>query len=853
MAINFTDSPADGATQVIGGRTYTYNSAKNKWDTTATEVVGPTATVYATVDNLPGTATTGDQAFVSGTNRLYIWNGSGWYNIALVNNTPTISGVSSSYDLAIDGTATVITITATDPEGLPITYSIASDTSGNIATVTQGTGASSNVFTITPSTNDANAGTFSLTFRATDGINVASAISSFTLQFRVQNSSYTTALITSVGANNAVNNTFDDKSSNDYSMTVNGNTNQTTFSPYRHGGYSTYFDGAGDYLSAVDHADFDMGTGNFTIELWMYADSQSTSYPALVSSSNYNSAGSSSFRFDNTGQNDKLFLYCNSASPSADPLLTSSSTLSLNEWHHVALVRDGTSLKFYVDGTENGSVTIGAGQTFDFSVGELRVGRGFDVDGVNGYFTGHIIDLRIVKGTAVYTSAFTPPTERLTAITNTSLLTCHLPYIADGSTNDHSITINGDTSTQPFSPYDYQEYSSSTHSGSAYFDGNGDSLNFTTTGDLQAMGRSGSACTVEAWVYLYSVSANGTGILAQGTAGSTAGSNIYEFGIKSDRRVRAVINGGYSNESGCPISTGTIPFKVWTHLAWVLHNQTWTIYINGKADGTATGSYPSGTTHNAAWIGRNHYDAARTGEANIADLRVNATEALYTSNFTPPTAPSSTTSNTVLHMPMTDAGIIDKSQSVKTITLSGGTVSSTSQTKYLSSSIKFDGVDDQITIPQVNIGASEDFTIECWHYLTSRVDLYPALFGNYNSFTTGALSLFVGHNNSTTTSYQVAHSGTFPFINAGTINYNQWVHVALVRSGTTMTLYIDGTSVGSGTSSVALNGVGNDFFIGRIGDNASGHIEGYISDFRITKGLARYTANFTPPTSALRG
>ena len=205
MAINFTDSPSNGATQTISGRTYTYNSAKNKWDTTATEVTGPTATVYASVDNLPTSGNiTGSQAFVSGTNRLYIWNGSGWYNIALINNTPTISGASSSYALAIDGTATTVTLTATDPEGLPITYSIASDTSGNIATVAQGTGSNTNVFTITPSTNTAHAGTFSLTFRASDGVNLATAVSSFTLQFNVQNQRYTTALITSVGANNAV-------------------------------------------------------------------------------------------------------------------------------------------------------------------------------------------------------------------------------------------------------------------------------------------------------------------------------------------------------------------------------------------------------------------------------------------------------------------------------------------------------------------------------------------------------------------------------------------------------------------------------------------------------------------------
>ena len=145
---------------------------------------------------------------------MYIWNGTGWYNIALINTNPSISGASATYDLAADGTATAVTITATDPEGLPITYSIASDTSGDVATVAQGTGSSTNVFTITPSTNTANAGTFSLTFRASDGVNIATAVSSFTLQFSIQNSNYTTALITSVGANNAVNNSFDDASTN---------------------------------------------------------------------------------------------------------------------------------------------------------------------------------------------------------------------------------------------------------------------------------------------------------------------------------------------------------------------------------------------------------------------------------------------------------------------------------------------------------------------------------------------------------------------------------------------------------------------------------------------------------------
>ena len=68
----------------------------------------------------------GDQLYVAETNRLYIWNGSGWYNIALINTAPTItSGANASYSLALDGTPTVITLTATDPEGIPITWSYA--------------------------------------------------------------------------------------------------------------------------------------------------------------------------------------------------------------------------------------------------------------------------------------------------------------------------------------------------------------------------------------------------------------------------------------------------------------------------------------------------------------------------------------------------------------------------------------------------------------------------------------------------------------------------------------------------------------------------------------------------------
>ena len=100
-AYDFPNSPSDGDTVTVSGVTYTYSSSKTRWDGAAESSSGSSTTVYATIDDLPlSGASTGDQAYVSGNNRLYIWNGTGWYNIALINTTPSISGVLGTYSLA---------------------------------------------------------------------------------------------------------------------------------------------------------------------------------------------------------------------------------------------------------------------------------------------------------------------------------------------------------------------------------------------------------------------------------------------------------------------------------------------------------------------------------------------------------------------------------------------------------------------------------------------------------------------------------------------------------------------------------------------------------------------------------
>jgi hypothetical protein len=144
---------------------------------------GSATTVYAALADLPlSDVVAGAQAYVSATNRLYLWSGAGWYNIALINTAPTITtGGDSSYALALDGTATVVTLEANDPEGLPIawSYAVTAGSLASAATVSQ----ADNVFTITPSTVEANAGGFTLTFTASDGVNIATSASEFTLAF----------------------------------------------------------------------------------------------------------------------------------------------------------------------------------------------------------------------------------------------------------------------------------------------------------------------------------------------------------------------------------------------------------------------------------------------------------------------------------------------------------------------------------------------------------------------------------------------------------------------------------------------------------------------------------------------
>ena len=485
MAINFPSNPTNAQEITEGNVTYVYNATKGYWESSEVSSGGASIDVLADMAALIAKTgmSNGDQAFVTGNNNLYIYSGTGWYKIATVqNDSPSaITGVAGSYSLETDGTPTVITAVSTDPEGFPLTWSYSTSGLGSIATVSQ----SDNVFTITPSTDDTNFGTFTLTINATDGVNGAvSTNASITLEFIIQNSQYTTLLATAVDTSD--NNNITDSSSNNHTITVTGDACTGTFSPYRHGGYSIYFDGSGDYLRDDIIADNLDNTGdnlsdNFTMELWVYDETPGETNSIIGS----NSTGS--------GANDFLLLNNGIEWLSSKEITFS---LTANTWHHLVVEYERSSenyLSCWLDGTRVSRISV-SGMSFannHFAFGTEADTGNFGTLG--NYFQGYMHDVKISKE-ALYgdVTSITVPTSPTTPESSNVFSGFTKGYIAN------NFTIGGNTKTEPFNPYDHVDYSKSLHGGSVYFDGDGDYLRADTA--LDGFTSTTDPWTMEAWV-----------------------------------------------------------------------------------------------------------------------------------------------------------------------------------------------------------------------------------------------------------------------------------------------------------------------------------------------------------------
>jgi hypothetical protein len=184
---------------------------------------------------------------------------------------------------------------------------------------------------------------------------------------------------------------------------------------------------------------------------------------------------------------------------------------------------------------------------------------------------------------------------------------------------------------------------------------------------------------------------------------------------------------------------------------------------------------------------------------------------------------------------MTNAKIFDGSAKSNLETIGNAQIS-TSVKKFGTGSLAFDGTGDYLILPSSqNFIFNGNFTIECWFYPTT-------LSGNDGIFaSSGQRFGLIREGN------HIYWLGTPDVVgSSGTLTINTWHHIAVSRSGSTLRLFVNGVLGGSGTTSEV-----NSLFNWYVGSNEGlENLQGYIDDLRITKGYARYTATFTPPTSA---
>ena len=228
--------------------------------------------------------------------------------------------------------------------------------------------------------------------------------------------------------------------------------------------------------------------------------------------------------------------------------------------------------------------------------------------------------------------------------------------------------------------------------------------------------------------------------------------------------------------------------------------------------------------------------------------------ALASQTSTPPSTPTTdeyfSDVGVLLHGDGTNGStaIVDSSTNNHTVNVNGNAQISTTKSKFGGSSMYFNGSGDYLTIPNnssFDFGYG-DFTIEFWMNPTYPNSTWQAIISrNYNTSYGWRL-------------YKIMNSNNFAFYQSGgshinttnvTLTAGTWYHIAIVRSGTTLTIYVDGVAKGSGYSYTNLSPTA-DLEIGQGVVTSAYPYWGYLDDLRITKGVARYTSNFTPPTAS---
>ena len=551
------------------------------------------------------------------------------------------------------------------------------------------------------------------------------------------------------------------------------------------------FDGSGDYLSLADNADCSFD-GDFTIEAFVYPTAFN-SFNTIFSTENLD------FKFISSGA---VRIYTSGGS-------NTTGTISLNRWSHIAVVRQGSTFKVYING--NGETVTPPAFTGDGS-SAAEIGR--KIRNTSEELTGFISNLRVVKGTAVYTSNFTAPTEPLANITNTKLLCCNSSTSATTATvKPGSITANGGAFATR------NELSGSiVLAVPGIATGNGSNLITNGSFDTDISGwSSGNSSTLTH--EFAGPNGNGSIKVASGT-----GSNGYAYTNLTGATTvgqRYTLSFDYQHVSGpqgyvnVGNSTGAsqvIYQNLGTSSSWKRYTFSFTATVTNQFIGFYS-RYSSGVTRFAN-ISLVQQDAPRDYSADIKGSGTN-----------------------------------------KTPTLSGRSGVGYDFGGYYGSAYTSSSNDDSLEFPgtsgDFNVGTG-DFTIEMWLNPDSTQATNARLFGQDGN-SAGNWDVYI---KLTSASNQINMMGGAESLTGGdgssygNLVGDQWNHFCLERHNGQLTTYVNGVAVytQSYTSSIGDN---NPFRIGQIGSNVYGGItygfNGEIQDFRFYKGVSKYRGSFDVP------
>lgn len=620
----------------------------------------------------------------------------------------------------------------------------------------------------------------------------------------------------------------------------------------KYGTGAMYFDGSlSSYIGLPTSSVFDLSGVDFTIEFWMNFVPLAAGKVCRLAILGANGSTSGAIPaicidFSNTQLTAGI--------PNASVVAVSSNANSIsgNSWIHCALSISSTEQCWYINGVKQTPITNMTRPTSGSIPFYMGRDPSLSTTIMNTYnivaFTGYIDDVRVTKGSARYTSNFTPPTESLPTISPT--------ISADPWWGNVSLLLDGNT-TDAYDPYwqnvslmltgdDFIDWSNNhysiTKNGAVAIDNttkkyNTGSIKITTADTDYCSTTAGAALgtsnfTIEFWFNSSATSAY-CGIFAiDNSSGGYSGIQLTRSGLFISYANSTWDMFGYGSASITAAFNGA-----WHHVAVCRSGASVYLFIDGVSVGTA---YDISTNPiyaanaGVVFVGRQSTSTGFTGY--IADFRITRNIARYTANFTPPIAA------------LPSYKIQDRTQNNLTLTPYGNVKLSTDVMKNGTGSMFFDGTGDYLAVtPTTNLVlGTSDFTIEGWFYQTAGG--YAAhLFTTTAGYTTANQLRMTNYTGTTLT---VFSGGSTTLITASTTyTQNTWNHFALVRSGTTLTLYLNGISVGS-NASVSISFVADaSWYIGS--DSMNNYSwNGYIDDFRVTKGYARYTQNFTPPSQS---